>query len=123
MREIKFRAWDKQGDQMLYKELFDRNWYATPTIDEGGCHTVRQADYTDSRHLEIMQYTGLKDKNGKKIYEGDILAPKEYLNEEGRQIVSWDDDFTGFVTSGGLQIRDECDEVIGNIYENPDLTK
>jgi len=73
MREIKFRAWDERNEEMIYKPtLFDShnfkeklgcalelNWHIQNTIGFFGA---------------LMQYTGLKDKNGKEIYEGDILT-------------------------------------------------
>ena len=67
MREIKFRAWD--GKRMMYRGLFDRNWYTEPK--EG---TVVQGIHpNDQNLLKLSEWTGLKDKNGKEIYEGDLL--------------------------------------------------
>lgn len=105
MREIKFRAWDYRKKQMLDFDLDD-------------AHKV--IPYTDS---PIMQYTGLKDKNGKEIYEGDILHLEFYLD----WIVKWHE--AGF----HIHILNNPEtyyslvpsnrEVIGNIYENPELLK
>ena len=61
MRDIKFRAWSKEKKEMIYFGIFD--------TDEG-YHIQAQ---TMLEELPLMQYTGLHDKNGKEIYEGDIV--------------------------------------------------
>jgi hypothetical protein len=110
MREIKFRAWD--GNEMEYID----DWY---WFEERGVHDSRGEGFGIS--FNIMQYTGLLDKNGKEIYEGDIyqsngLFPCEVKFGEGR-----------FYGEGSLESLSEdinCYgelEVIGNIYENPNL--
>lgn len=74
--------------------------------------------------LELMEYTGLKDKNGVRIYEGDIVSYMHYEyntggmgNEIRKKEVKWIDKVAGF------NLSDEEHEVIGNIYENPELIK
>jgi hypothetical protein len=80
MREIKFRAWYKPTKVMGEPETIQEMTSYTPSLD------------LDDRFI-LMQYTGLKDKNGKEIYEGDILAYRsdyEYgLPREHRHIVQW----------------------------------
>jgi uncharacterized phage protein (TIGR01671 family) len=79
--------------------------------------------------IELMQYTGLKDKNGKEIYEGDILSRKKwglggYHEDEERYLV---ESLDYYLDSGevdyhfGVHLWNEYCEVIGNIYENPEL--
>lgn len=117
MMDIKFRAWDKELKQMLFRGVFDRNWYATEYNDKNGSHCARGIHTNDRHSLELMQYTGLKDKNSKDIYEGDIM-----INNGGCQVI---------FETGGFIARSKaffiipsyfwnC-EVVGNIYENADL--
>lgn len=131
MREIKFRAWD--GERMMDDNSLQWvdgrfisgvwNWEETEIVD-GICEP------------EIMQYTGLKDRNGKEIYEGDIVQPKSFQGSmfgmaevafhQGRFCLLRNPPFVRHKTTlreainrsenanNGLQI-------IGNIHENPEL--
>jgi uncharacterized phage protein (TIGR01671 family) len=137
MREIKFRAWDKKNNKMV-----DRHKRDEEDMDESYCDHVAcrlggiedlQTDKEWRDRFEVIQYTGLKDKNGKEIYEGDIVMPemrREYRKEDytiGNCIVEWDDDIIGFypfcdydIDCGDYYPKEHC-QVIGNIYENPEL--
>lgn len=102
MREIKFRAWDLLENKMYYFDFDDLLTGNAPV--NSTC-----LDY------ELMQYTGLKDKNGKEIYEGDIIKADGVLY-----------DTVAFVLKDMMQgnwKNLENKEVIGNIYENPELVK
>ena len=132
MREIKFRAWDKQNEEMID--------VGTLCMFTDGSVMVNEDMPTHFQQVELLvliQYTGLKDKNGVEIYEGDIVMHEKWNGETGRvdsplmYEVCWSGDFAGFrmygegndgtedVVSTGMS-GDEF-RVIGNIYENPEL--
>jgi uncharacterized phage protein (TIGR01671 family) len=115
MREIKFRAWDKQENEMLLNptEACEYQGFPADTFQE----------VIEDDRFELMQYTGLKDKNGKDIYEGDII---EYYGRERIVIGEMEfDDMADTCIYGwvfGSRQHDPSDSVVaGNIYENPDL--
>ena len=127
MNEIKFRAWNKEEKEIIKAltllNLCDRVSASLALL--GG--EKKNNDLFD--HLIFMQYTGLKDKNGKEIYEGDIVEYKfrEDLDEIQEE-VKWEKDDTGFTPFNDYCYEDkvlfgkDC-EIIGNIHENPNLLK
>jgi len=139
MREIKFRAWSYEFNGMYW---FDLMW-GNPSYQGSGYLGVvpwgEELQYNargDNRLLispiecSLMQYTGLKDKNGVEIYEGDIL--KYPQDSFGRNyLISWSNSNCGFWFEPIAKLRQfgsnfelrystEC-EVIGNIWENKEL--
>lgn len=112
MRDIKFRAWDR-SENKIKPVCFDVGF-----DDDEEDNTVpgwRAFEWPEI--YELMQYTGLKDRNGKKIYEGDIIKS----DVKGIREVYWSDDDCGLVCDGTSVYRMSGGEVIGNIYENPEL--
>jgi uncharacterized phage protein (TIGR01671 family) len=121
VREIKFRAWDKREKEMLhvYSMGFTHSGVSDFRLDDD--EYFFRAENTDD--YELMQYTGLKDKNEKDIYEGDIVdAPGHW----GVGVVEYGQGIAAAFTFNNqpLGLIDYSDiEVIGNIYENPKLLK
>lgn len=110
MRKIKFRAWD------------GKNMYSWSSIKEWG-------NFYSQEKLNVMQFTGLKDKNGKEIYEGDII-----ICRDGKFVIEYEESFAQFIMTNkdlirtpdqfGEQDADTCMrsiEIIGNKFENPEL--
>ncbi|MBC2037914.1 hypothetical protein HCB14_00500 [Listeria marthii] len=123
MREIEFRAWDKEVKEMDYNPSVIEIWQNKP-INE-------QFRLESEEKLVWMQYTGLKDKNGKKIFEGDIVRN---INGEYSYIGIVNKDRYTFYIKGvapkdNYDFADVSDTVtgksslivIGNIHENPEL--
>ena len=108
-REIKFRAWD--GEKMLSPDYIDRKGVA-----------YWRENSIPERSEKIMQYTGLKDKNGAEIYEGDVIIKTATENSyvSAPFVVQWLEKQAGFNVAKGDH---HYYEIIGNIYENPELLK
>ena len=114
MRPIKFRAWihwpDRKTAQMYY----------------GVERSYPLCNIIDKEYVNLMQFTGLTDKNGKEIYEGDILRTET----DKPMVVGWSNKFASYVLNrSGWAFShwfgEACDpencEVIGNKHENPEL--
>ena len=118
MRDIKFRAWDKEGKVMIdwFWLSSEGNLYETPSI----VYDTPHLELERNDDLVAMQYTGKKDVNGVEIYENDILACYGGFTDLGCTLqanVEVED-----IYEMAFIIRN-CDkyEVIGNIHENPEL--
>lgn len=121
-RELKFRAWVKEKKEWFYTDL-------EITEDDFCCNEI-WLDYENCTSIE--QYTGLKDKNGKEIYEGDIIEVETCIDEEETTIyeVYWDEDTLEYAlkTIKGVnydscvgELSQSAIKVIANIHENPEL--
>ncbi|MGM8224554.1 YopX family protein (plasmid) [Clostridium perfringens] len=122
-REIKFRVWSEKNKKML-------------EIQKHSFKTGKSMPYGFNMEYdfgELMQYTGLKDENEKEIYEGDILSIKIYSRDkvivEGKTVVEFKDGCFGVIwghDKAFLSLNSFFKakfEVIGNIYENPELLR
>ena len=115
MREIKFRAWDPTRERML-KEQRWVEFYVT-SISELQARNYGWGN-KGLQELEVLQYTGLKDRNGVEIYEGDIVRwDAQEWGSEYSETVTWDYELLNMRKNDWPQW---C-EVIGNIHEHPHL--
>lgn len=128
MTKIKLRAYDKKRGYMLPLEEDPDYMFG---IDEKGClYLIRDGNPMKDEDYELIRFTGLLDKNGKEIYEGDIVCYGPWSDGEGfcRHIVEWNIKDAAFGTYEPRRekehfpnIDERVCEVIGNIYENPEL--
>jgi len=117
MREIKFRAWDARNHKMFIPSELIHPPLEVGYFDDSGCPK-------GMNNAPLMQYTGLKDKNGKEIYEGDIVELYKYQGEALYCVtlviaVKWNE--TGLNFNIWKPHENEFWKVIGNIYENKEL--
>ena len=141
-REIKFRAWIKSEDESLMVYPKGKSDYMIICNGDGFAIVYDMDEYVDDEEFEIMQFTGLTDKNGKEIYEGDVLSLHSFYERLGSNLgveeaeaegtfeVVYNNDCVCF---DAKKIKSNVDgwtlfidsiedwEVIGNIHENPEL--
>lgn len=144
MSKLKFRAWDTRNEELVYSHKEDCFYvntkgvlfmYAIPK-SESGLETIYHKSY------DVEQFTGIQDKNGLDVYEGDILRTYHFTNHYGKKEylhheVVWSDKYCGWQMLNCTS-RDENDgspqlfvyiqagkdfEKVGNIHENPELIK
>ena len=118
MREIKFRAWDTISESMLaWGDLLKENLKMIFSS-------------TKETNVKLMQFTGLLDKNGKEIYEGDLISMTKDKTPTAQIIYDysgfkykWIDKITKIIRTPKEHIfmNNHLFEVIGNIHENPEL--
>ena len=111
MREIKFRAWDIEHKKMMYSGKKREEFF----------FHIEESDGALREWARLMQFTGLKDKKGKEIYEGDIVKFQQQLFE----IKLWNGSYCLWkidrVAWYFHQVLGRDFEIVGNIYENPEL--
>lgn len=132
MREILFRAKRTDNGEWVEGSLIHRtkfygdpdNKYFILTDGEFDC------DYYDAPQVDfdtVGEWTGLTDKNGEKIFDGDVVEGADFQADDGYAKIGWDDDSARFVILGYGIVCDFDNyygyelEIIGNIYDNPDL--
>jgi uncharacterized phage protein (TIGR01671 family) len=147
MREIKFRAWDLDDDEYISWHQLTHTRYNQDFLREHGDPKGAFLGFMTDKHIQLEQYTGLKDKNGREIYEGDIISftvawhdlgvvqfakgifglNSDYKksadpeNKDGRLYGAWGQAHNLRRVEDG-EILSEA-EIIGNIHENPELLK
>lgn len=124
-REIKFRAWLKEEKKIVNVETIDFTDKSIQYLEKSeiiNAYLLRRVSFDD---VELMQYTGIKDKNGKEVYEGDIVILND-AEEENRCVVKYK--YGSYILIDG-DLREDLSnveshkflEVVGNIYENKNL--
>lgn len=126
MREIKFRVWKKTNTPEMFNDIAYIDFKNRSIgINYRISFLAHRIDVEDINNVIIMQYTGLKDKNGVEIYEGDVLSgwigSHWHSGEDKFEEVVKYDEKTASYNFAAIEVRYGDLRVIGNIYENPEL--
>lgn len=123
-REIKYRAWLKEEKKMVIVETIDFSEKSIQYLEKNEIIDAYLLRTTFLEDIELMQNTGIKDKNDVEIYEGDIVILND-AEEENRCVVKYK--YGSYILVDGdlrenlSNVENRFLEVIGNIYENPEL--
>ncbi len=125
MGEIKFRAWDKEKKEMvnyIHSILFEDKRLIISLTSRDGIHNSQEWDVLYEDDFELMQFTGLKDKDGVEIYKGDIM----YVAGIGNMLVNFINGSFCLIKNDRIiyfheDMEQDIENVIGNIWENPGL--
>lgn len=136
----KFRAWDKENEIYLYnvQDAYDTlsGFVKYADGEDASYDESCFGDFLDNKRYDVEQFTGLKDANGKEIYEGDILATSSKIG--GKLItdylkVDWREDYAGFFCGetplyaclsewdNDIKYPQTFPEIVGNVHANPEL--
>ncbi|WP_080499921.1 YopX family protein [Lactiplantibacillus plantarum] len=123
---IKFRAWDNENGFYLYNVQDAYDMSGSIKYDDGEYADYDEdcfGDFLDNERYVVEQFTGLKDVNGKDIYEGDILENRKYRSivkfASGKFLADLIETIQTFDLIGETHVS----KVIGNVHENPELLK
>lgn len=121
MKEFKFRAWDIDSSEMLYTDKDNNRQDFFFSFSEGNLDLFMSVedDYPENRKSEIMQFTGLKDHKEIEIYERDLVLGYGKPHE----VIFVDGAFYLKNNNSHIRLSRTCGalEVIGNVFENPEL--
>jgi len=130
MREIKFRAWDKKNGKMIHPSGAygsDEYWQIENANGQhwGMFHKMKRICGSADGSGILMQYTGLRDKNKRMIFEGDILEfnAAEWGATNGNIAVVCFNSYDGWQALGSTKEWGTYCSIIGNIHENPELVQ
>jgi len=133
MRPIKFRAWDVKRKHFIYHNTKYADTFCISLDGRFGYEGISEGgsgiQWWDKDRFILQQFTGLLDKNGKEVFEGDIISRIRGISE-----IVWSDDGWAVKTFAGWKTQENvfcyqrfCEvgeiEIIGNIYETPELLK
>ena len=131
-RVIKFRAWDKDDQEMCYQDDVNSDHFIL-RLSHTGLELLKQSyseiegtSYKETKNFVGMQFTGLHDKNGKEIYEGDLWKRGDYIGIVVFKFGAWTFDkapLSKVVEYPSFYSNFSSGEVIGNIFETPELLK